>query len=84
MRVNENRFLVQALQQNEKFIRQETFYEPELEKKEEKLENIENSNNFPLYEVKVNTPNKRPKSTTYIDWRGHLSSKQSEIRPKSK
>jgi hypothetical protein len=82
MRVNENKFLVQALQQNEKFIRQEALYEPEIEKKEE--ENLEASNNFPLYEVKVNNPNKRPKSTTYIDWRGRLSSKQSEIRPKSK
>lgn len=82
MRVNENRFLVQALQQNEKFIRQETLDEPELEKKEE--ETLAESNNFPLYEVKVNSPNKRPKSTTYIDWRGRLSSKQSEMRPKSK
>jgi hypothetical protein len=82
MRVNENKFLVQALQQNEKFTRQEALYEPEIEKKEE--ENLEASKNFPLYEVKVSNPNMRPKSTTYIDWRGRLSSKQSEIRPKSK
>ena len=82
MRVNENKFLVQALQQNEKFARQETLYETELEKKDE--DNLATSNNFPLYEVKVNSPTKRPKSTTYIDWRGRLSSKQSEIRPKSK
>ena len=81
MRVNENKFLVQALKQNEKFTIQETSYEPELEKKEESLAT---SKDLPLYEVKVNNPNKRPKSTTYIDWRGRLSSKQSEIRAKSK
>lgn len=80
MRIKENKLLLESYAAARKEI-----VEQEAAEKLEKLslESDTEQINGPIYSITVKNPSRRPKSTSYTDWRGQISRPQTE-RKKSK